>query len=211
MDKIVSMWDVYIAFRKAQASFNNRGYRLPKDFDTFIEHPKRKKMKECLETASKFFCTKWSTIDIDRYMKYGFELFGKNFTYIKFFNRKVLDLYIEKDKNLKRAYKVSKKDFLRSAKFVKGYFLKNGYSKEVPILVQYCRMKEEGLRKPVFHYLKGYIDNYFMVWLINKGYLKLSDQERALMPYVTSNFYNYVNDIDNIKNFITKVEGVLKW
>jgi len=175
--------DVYIAFRKAQANASNRGYRIPKDFDKHLETKMSEKNREALILSTKYFNTKWTNINIDRFFECGFEIF-KGFTYLQFFNQKVLNLYKVKDKNHKREMEVDKKELLKSFKWVKSWMAKN----EINNLSNYCKLSEGNRTVIIDHYLKNKVDKYFLVTMIQKRYLRLTDADRALVPYITEQY-----------------------
>ena len=108
MNQIV---DIYRQFRRAQAHKNNRGYRMPKDFDKHFSTKMSEKNREALTLATKFFNTKWHNIDPYRFFECGFELF-KTFSYTQFFDPRVINLYVTRDKNHKRELKVSKQEMI---------------------------------------------------------------------------------------------------
>jgi hypothetical protein len=186
--------DIYIAFRKAQADASNRGYRIPKNFEKHMETKMSAKNREALLLSTKYFNTKWNNINIDRFFECGFEIF-KSFSYMQFFNQKVLNLYKVKDKNLKREMDVNKKDLLKSFKWVKHWISKN----EVLDLRGYCRLRDGSRSQVVEHYLHNHIDKYFVVQMIDKGYLKLTDEDRALVPYIVEQYRECLFKLEELK------------
>ena len=107
-DKIEQIQETYYLFRKAQADFNNRGFRMPKDFEAHFKKKLSLVNQKKLVKATNWFNTKWSNIDPYIYFTCGFELYKKRFSYIKFFEEKILLLYIQRDKNEKRQIRVNK-------------------------------------------------------------------------------------------------------
>uniref|UniRef100_A0A6M3ILC7 Uncharacterized protein n=1 Tax=viral metagenome TaxID=1070528 RepID=A0A6M3ILC7_9ZZZZ len=198
---MITIFDIYVAFRKAQSNYINRPYRLPKDFDLFLEKRLNEKNKKALELITKYFNTKWFNIDIDRYFDYGFELFGKSFTYSRFFNGKLIQYYIDKDKNLKRDIDSNNKNIIRSIKFVNEW-LKNKQYKTSPLLY-YSLCKDGKTSIPILHYIKDNIDKMFLTFLINSKYLIIEEHEKMQIPYVMENYRLYVSMLDN--KFIHKV------
>lgn len=191
---MISKEDVYIAFRKAQSQYNSRPYRLPKNFDNFYNKKLSEKTRKYIEHLTNNFNTKWRHIDIDRYFRYGFELFGKNFTYIKFLDRKILRFYIERDKALKRAMVLSEKEIIESFQYIRKYIDNLPESRLSPIL-QYCLSKDEGQVSPINHYIKGKVNKYIIIWLCKNSYLKLSDTDRVLVPLIVEKWRDYLDEI----------------
>ncbi len=199
--------DVYTAFRKAQSNFFSRPYKLPKDFEYYCQTKMSPNNRENLEKLARNFSTRWQNIDIDKYMRYGFELFGKTFTYAKFLDRRLLKLYIEKDKNEKREVKIEKRTIIESAKFVKKFIRSVQVEPtDIPPLVQYGRLQIGRLSAAVSHYLTNRIDKYFLVWLIDQGVVRLTDQDRAMIPLIVDNYREYLEKVKRIETFMVRIK-----
>lgn len=193
---------IYIQFRKAQANYNNRGYRIPNDFETHFNTKFTEVNKKALIKITGWFLTKWQNIDPYRYFSCGFELF-KTFTYINFFNDKILLLYVTKDKNEKREIKITKKGLVDSAIFVKKWMNENGCN-----LYEYMRLRDGNQLTAIDHYLKNHIDASFFVFLIRKGMI-LIDQDRSLIPYIHTNYRKITFGLNDLKDFLVKLEEKL--
>jgi len=195
--------DIYTSFRRSQGGFNNRPYRIPKDFNKFLFETMSEKNREYLTYATKNFNTKWRHIDPNRFFDCGFEAFGKNFSYVRFFDRKVLNLYIERDKNLKRAQKISRAAIIDDIKFIKRY-LGKGMIEQVKgsPLINYCCLEENGQLIPIRHYLLNGISRYIIVWMIDRGYLRLKDGDRELLPLILENYREYLDEVKSMDNFV---------
>lgn len=191
---MITTFDVYKSFRQAQSGFLGRPFKLPNDFDTFFAKMVQP-TKDKIILLTTYFNTKWMNVDPDTYFNVGFELFGKNFSYNKFTNEKILLLYIEKDKNKKRSYILTKENFGKSKDFVTAYCSKRSMRQDISIYTQYSRVLENGIKAPIAHYLSNAIDRYFLTWLIMNGYLRLSDDDRVLIPLITENYWTYANEI----------------
>jgi hypothetical protein len=196
--------DIYYYFRKAQANSNNRGFRMPKDFDKHFNTKMSEKNREALTLAVKYFNTKWSRIDPFRFMKCGFELF-KSFSYTKFFDRRVLNLYIQKDKHIKRDAELCKGKMTDSALFVLKYMKEN----KISSLSRYCMMKTGAISYPVKHYIDNSIDKFFVVWLVTLGLLDIDDDNRALVPYIVEQYRDILSDLDNISGYLSKLKKLI--
>ena len=132
-------WDVYVCFRHAQSIAKEKGYRLPRDWETFRETRMSVKNREFLIKTVDAFNTKWHNVNLNDYMATGFDLW-KNFTYHQFLDTKVIELYKRKAKVKMRKLHIDKETVLESLKFVKNYMSDkenlNGYSK----LETYCKL-----------------------------------------------------------------------
>lgn len=201
-----SDWDVYVAFRAAQGNAKSRPYRLPKDWESFKTNRMNPHNVEFLREAAGYFNTKWRNVDIDRFMMYGFELW-KNFSYSQFFKTKLINYYIQKDKQIKRKIRIDKQEVIKSLKFIKNFMVDkpviNGYNK----LQTYCKMKEGQKSVLTSHYMKGKIDNLTIIYLIHKKYYLPTDYERKnVFMNVINRYRDFINEMENIKSFIIKAE-----
>jgi hypothetical protein len=157
--------------------------------------------RENLIKISNFFLTKWSNIDQYTYFYCGFKLFNKRFSYIKFFDERVLNYYIVNDKNKKREVTNIKNSLIKSAKYVK---------KNNKTLYEYLQKedKENGRKIAVTDYIKGYIDTPFFVWLLKHG-LVLADTDRCYLPYADEfgETYRKISfELNTIWDFMKKLE-----
>jgi len=203
----IDKYDVYIAFRRAQAKALNRPFRIPKDLNKHFETKITLSNHNNIENLSKAFNTRWQNIDIDRYLDYGFQLFGSNFSYNMFFNPKLIMFYIEKDKNLKRETGQIKVNIVNSAKFVKKWMKEKNLRKDLSLITQYCMITVDGIKAPIKHFVLGKVDKYFIVWLIDKKLLTLSDTEEGLIPLICENYRIYLDDIRKIDKFLKELSG----
>lgn len=188
--------DIYVKFRKAQSFYNNRPYRIPKDVSTFLEKNLSEKNMENIKNLTNALNTRWQNIDIDRYLEYGFELFGKNFSYTKFFDSRLIEFYIMKDRNMKRDTQLVKDTLDKSIRYVKSVTREKD-DKEA--FIKYANLKQGFESVAVADYIKGYIDRYFLTWLVYKGYLSLTDDDRDRLPLIVENYRNYVYELRKAK------------
>lgn len=191
---------IYLQFRKAQADYNNRGYRMPKNFEEHFNNKFKEPNKKALIKITGWFLTKWSGIDPYKYFLCGFELYKKNFTYTKFFKEKILLLYKTRDKNEKREINNTKKALVDSAVFLKKWLKDCEYTFE-----EYLHARDGNQLIAVDHYLKNNIDATFFVFILRKGII-LTDNDRSQIPYVQKNYRKIVNYLDEIKDFTKKLE-----
>jgi hypothetical protein len=180
--------DIYTIFRREQGKYLNRGYRLPKDWDSYLEKMK-KPDKEALNMAVTFFNTKWKDIDIERYFQSGFFVFKHKFTYTKFFDNRIIKDYVAKDKAKKMDLSNIKKDFEKSIRFV----IQSGW--KIP---EYVNMNEGELSLPVIHYIQGKTHGSFLAYLIMRGMLKLNETERSRCPNFEPKYREYLIKLSEI-------------
>lgn len=203
-------YEIYCIFRKCQSKFLSRPYRLPKDWNKHLNKTMTKANKEFLEKAVRSFNTIWQNIDPERMFDYGFELFGKSFTYGKIFDRKLIEYYKQKDKILKRETISLKKSIVDSAKFIKKFLKDNNIKTEkISAVFQYCNMKEGNVTFPLLHYIRGNINREVIIWFVKKGYLRISEEEKALIPYVFVDYRKTLADLEAIEDFMIKFERTL--
>ena len=203
-DKIDQIQEVYFNFRKAQADFNNRGFRMPKNFEDHFKKKLSAINQKKLVKITNWYNTKWSNIDPYTYFTCGFELYKKRFSYIKFFEEKILLLYIQKDKNEKRNIRVTKEKLIASAKFIKKYMRDNNISS----LQEYMDTNDGNQKLAVSHYLKNEIDSSFFVFLLKKG-MKLTDIDRSFIPYISKHYRTINIMLVDIKPFLDKIEELI--
>jgi hypothetical protein len=193
--------ETYYQFRKAQADYNNRGFRIPKDFESHFKKKLSQINQKKLVKATNWFNTKWNNIDPYVYFTCGFELYKKRFSYIKFFEEKIHLLYIQRDKNEKRQIRVKKEKLIASAKFVKSYMRDN----DILTLQEYIDTNDGNQKLAVTHYLKNEIDASFFVFLLKKG-MKLTDIDRSFIPYVSKHYRTINIMLVDIKSFLDKID-----
>ena len=144
--------DVYIAYRKA----SGKPYRRPKDFAMFLGKMKENERK-CLQDATLYFNTKWHNIDLDLYMECGWGIFTY-FHYSKFFDQRIIKLYITKDKIRKSFEAQSKEKIIESAKFVIRFMKEN----ELTSLYEYGRKYDQNIPVAISHHINNKIDAVFL-------------------------------------------------
>ena len=192
--------DLYYNFRKAQSESKGRGFRMPKDFDAHLEKKFSDKNREALLLATQYFNTKWTNVNPYRYMQCGFEMF-KTFSYLKFFDPRIMRLYVQKDKNAKREMDVNKKAIVESVKFIKRFMKENN----IHMTRDYLQLQNGHKKVVIDHYSHGNIDKYLLVWLVKSGRLVLTDDDRACMTYITHQYRDIGEKLQEINGFMRKV------
>jgi hypothetical protein len=186
--------NVYISYQQARARFLNRPYKIPTKWDTVWERMSEVN-SENIRLITIAFNTRWQNIVMDKYFDYGFELFGKRFTYTKFFDKRLMNMYIEKDKQVKRLTENIKKSMEESFSFIEGWMKAREYRKDLSLHSQYGRILIEGMRAPIKHYIMNEIDKHTLTWLIYNKYVILEDYEKGLIPLVISNYRKFVREL----------------
>jgi len=198
---MIEIQDTYLSFRGAQSRYLGRGFRIPKNWDSVWSKMTKENVKQ-LELITIAFNTRWQNIDMDRYFDYGFELHGKAFSYSKFYDRRILLSYIEKDKQLKRTNGNVLECYNNSIYYIKEWMDKHEFRSDLNIYSQYCRMNEDGMKAPIKHFLLNRIDKHTLAFLISQKFLILEDYERALIPLVMKNYWTLSEEINRVVNNI---------
>lgn len=199
--------DVYFAFRKAQANANGRGFRMPKDFDAWLA--KQTPMnREWLQRATIAFNTRFYNINIDMYMACGFEIW-KSFTYKNLLHERVIQLYINKDKTKKRKLEVTQREIETTFNNIEDYLQdkprRPGYNQ----LQNFCKFREGEVRICINMYVQGKVDVMTLAYCVYRGYIKLTDDERALSPYLVQMYRDILDSLEDVKPFIVQKENEL--
>lgn len=204
MKEMYNINDIYIKFRQAQSRALSRPYRIPKDISNHIKKMPEKHYKN-LESLTKHFQMAYHNVEPDKYFDCGFQLYSRKFTYNKFFDDKIMKLYITKDKNAKRDVELSKKDIIESLKFVVK-FIGDRRNKNISLLMQYCTMYVDNTLAPIKHYNQLKINKYFFVWLLRDNFLKLEDDIMIDVPIIVDNYRNLCYDLATIDGFLIDVK-----
>lgn len=205
---MITDYDVYVAFRKAQGNANGRGFRLPKNWEEFRHRKMSEVNRTQLDKAALYFNTTYSNIDIDMYMACGFEIW-KGFTYAKFLHQKVIDLYIHKDKVKKRSLEVTHREvettFNNIHDWLQGQPERPGYTQ----LQNFCKFRAGEVRIIINMYVQGKIDVMTLAYCVNRNYINLTDDERALSPYLVQRYRDLLEYLEDVKPFIQQKEREL--
>lgn len=199
-------WDIYCLYRKVQSRVKERGYRLPKDWDSHFNNKLKDNQRENLQKLTDFFNTKWQNIDPERYFEAGFQIY-KNFTYHQFFDKKVIEMYKRLDKLQKRDIEASKKSIIDNVKYVLTQIEDDDKLQMWGPLKCYSRIKDsEYISKPINDYIDNKISTVFLTWLIYERMFVISDVERAMIPYVTENYREIIAQLREMNQFLTKLK-----
>jgi hypothetical protein len=162
--------DVYISFKKCQAKFFNKFYRIPKHPLEKIDALK-KDYQLYLKTVLEILEEK--RLDPNIYFTSGFEIFGPKFSYQFFLNEKIMQVYEEKKKSHTKHNENVVKSFKKSYEYVKEY--SKNRNVRLSFFLDYCHTIIDGIPVPTYQYNCGNICKYFITWLVYKGWLSHSD------------------------------------
>ena len=151
------------------------------------------------------FITRWQRVDPAMYFDCGFEIYKLNFYYGNFLAPIILKLYINKDKHQKRDISFNKKNIFESAKYIKHFMRLNN----ITSFVVYCHTIVDNIHLPVKHYLDNKIDGFFLTWLMYSKAVMLSEDEKALIPYVLQNYRENIVKLTDLNSFLKKVREKL--
>jgi hypothetical protein len=152
-----------------------------------------------LRQLAYWFSTKWQDVDMERYFECGFDLFGNRLNHMNFADHRIIKLYIQKDKNIKRKAKFTKESLVNSAKFVKQYMRENNLN-----FLAY-RMARDTRLLAVDHYLQNHIDHNFLTWLIAFNLVTLYDEDIAVIPYINENYRETLTELENVRPFLNEL------
>jgi hypothetical protein len=197
--------EIYRVFRQEQSKYLDRPYRMPKKWDDFFTKLPVER-KDPLITITKFFNTKWSNIDPNLYFKTAFKVFGSGFSYHRFFNRKIIEMYANEDRAIKRETEDVGSDLRKSIEFIKEY-IPNG---QVSKLFRYVNMFDGERARALSDYLANRIGKYFLVYLIKEGYVKLPSEQRGQLVYIDKQYTKYLNILNTFLQKTGSMESLLE-
>ncbi len=182
---MMSIENVYIKFNEARASKLNKKFKKPKNWESKLLPDQI----QIFAQISGYFLTKWSNINVKRYMECGFELY-KRFTYKDILRPDIIKHYIETDKIKKRRINTSLKKIDSSFRYIEKS------------LKHYCNL-HEGARSVIINdYLKNKIDTMILVYCIYYKYLIISKDEKELLYNIYGKYDEIVNKMFNIEYYI---------
>lgn len=193
--------DIYISFRTIQCDILNRKFNVPKNWDDFFNNKLKPEQREVLRKMVRYLATTWSNVDVDKYFKYGFELW-KTFSYHQFFNTQLINYYIQKEKNKKIKNDNTKKALIESAKFVRKFIIDN----KLLNLEEYCNIKNGFQSLAVKHYVEGNLSQHFIGYLI---YIKYVDINEEKLNDIYEKWDVIRNEIISILDFLNEINRKL--
>lgn len=172
-------YDVYVKFKKMESLYKNKGFKIPNDLGKLSQEKINK-----LEKVSNYFSTIWQNIDIDEYLKIGFEKW-KSFNIDKIDDERIFRKYVSNDKKIKNNFEnISTNDIQKSIDHIKSYYGN---------VVAYCT-DSKIIRNPINDFVQNKIDPITLSFLVEKRYISLREEEKLII----SQFMNNYNDIKRI-------------
>lgn len=171
---------IFNTFVKVRAGLHNKGFRYIKDWEIHWNSKINNTLKKQLTRISKYFLTVWSNIDLEDFIKCGFEVF-KGFYFHQFFDKKIMSLYITKDKIKKRNQENIKKEIVKSVCYIKKYMKGKKYDH---LIIDYCKLKKGFSYILIEDYLKNKITLSFLCWIIAEGFFKMKEDLFEKLPYI---------------------------
>ena len=87
-------------------------------------------------------------------------------------------------------------DLEKSKNFVLDYIKKNN----IKSLKAYGQLKEGEVSLPVQHYVHNFLDKFFLVKLISKGIVTLTDSDRVQIPYIIDQYREIQEEMNGENN-----------
>jgi hypothetical protein len=85
---------------------------------------------------------------------------------------------------------------------------------EISTLRGLCsKINGEGNHAIINLYIKDKIDKFTVCWLIMRGYLKLNDNDMAVIPYISEQYRNVTDVLKEINGFVEDLfvkKGLIK-
>ncbi|MFW5848086.1 MAG: hypothetical protein ACOCVF_04150 [bacterium] len=181
--------DIYVKFKEIEGIHKN----IPSSYSGMDRLSKDNRNK--LQKMADHFNTIWQNIDIDNYLKVGFDMW-KSFNINKIDDPRIIQKYKRLDKKRKINFDdISDEDILKSINYIK-----QNYND----VMDYCN-DDNFIRLPVSDYVAGKIDAIILMFLIEKKYLSHLQEEEKMMV-----FY-FIDNYENIKyKMYEKYEFILK-
>lgn len=181
---MISIYDVYKYYKRAEVMYKNKPYKEPKNIEKSLNRLSDEN-KEIIQTLSDYFNTKWYSINPELYFLSGFRLW-KSFSWSMALRREVIKKYISSDKTYKRKPYTAHE----STEYIK---------RKYGDIKTYCELKDGKISQPVVDYMRSTISGLLLYYLIDKGYLKLTEQDSLYIMYI---------DDDKYKELSQSIKGV---
>jgi hypothetical protein len=191
---MVTSYQVYIAYRMAKPS--KKEPRIP----TEENYRNRLSVKTLwnIDRCAGYFNTIYSNIDLDVYMKIGFDTY-KTFSYKQILESKILDAYKLYDKRKKRLVKSSKDFIFDSFKHI-----------DVPLL-NYCRLMDQKQKLILSDYNKGYIDSVIVVYCMHHKLVTFNDIEEQYLYNIVNQYNEWVKLMFTFEEYIEELDTERKF
>ncbi|MFW6002321.1 MAG: hypothetical protein ACOCQD_03190 [archaeon] len=182
--------DIYVKFKEIEGIHKSIPSVSYSGMNRLSEENRNK-----LQKMADYFNTIWQNIDIDNYLKIGFDMW-KSFNINKIDDPRIIQKYKRLDKKRKINFEdISNDDIIKSINYIK-----KNYSDPM----NYCN-DSNFIRTPVNDYVTGKIDAIMLMFLIEKKYLSSLQEEEKMMVYY------FVDNYESIKyKMYEKYEFILK-
>jgi len=201
--------NIYKAYRQVKAQQNNKGIRLPKDWESYFKNNLNKPTQDNIQELTDMFNTRLCHINLYEYMAAGFDIL-KGFTYKHFMDDRVMDRYIHNDKMKKRYWSFDKPPgIIKSLLYIYG--CTDSYTTSIDAtLKQYCKKTNihDAIHDAIHDYISNKITTSFMVWIIKDRYITPSELEWSMMPFISGNKKSIFNDINKNHEWLKKLKGM---
>lgn len=182
---MISIENVYIKFNEARVSRQNKKFHLPKNWESKLSDDQI----DIFTKISGYFLTKWSNIDIGRYMECGFELY-KRFTYKDILRPDIIKHYIETDKISKRRVKISFKRIDNSFRYIEKD------------LRSFCVLHNGAKSVIIEYYLTNKIDTLVLVYCLYHKYLIPTQDEKEMLYNIYSRYSELIKKMFEVEDYI---------
>lgn len=173
-------YDIYVKFKQMESLCKNKNVNIPKNLDRLSQEKINK-----LAKVADYFNTIWQNIDVESYLKIGFEKW-KSFDIDKLDDKRIFRKYISNDKKIKNNFEeISTTDINKSIIHIQS---------NAGNAMEYCN-DNKIIRDPINDFVQNKIDPITLMFLIEKRYLYPVREEEKL---IISQFLNNYQDIKHV-------------
>ncbi len=195
---MLTISDVYISFKRAEALVKGKTFKEPSNFSG-IWNKMSVENREIVTTLSNHFNTKWSSIDPEGYFLAGFKLW-KSFKWDMALRKDIIQKYIQIDKTKKRNIS----DTLDNIENDIHYIISSFKS-----INNYCEHIQGNVSLPIMDYVKRKITGTTLFLLNKKGYIQFTEHDRIYILYLLERkeqYEDHINQLGDIQweNMINK-------
>lgn len=178
-------YDIYVKFKHMESLHKNKSINIPNDLSRLSQEKINK-----LAKVADYFNTIWQNINVESYLKIGFEKW-KSFDIDKLDDKRILRKYISDDKKIKNNFEeTSTTDISKSIEYIQN---------NAGNAMEYCN-DGKIIRDPINDFVQNKIDSITLMFLMEKRYLYPVHEEEKL---IISQFLNNYSDIKRVmyKNY----------
>ncbi len=186
---MVTSYDIVVSYKQHKPS--KKPIRIPSE-ETYRNRLGVKSLY-IIDRTSGYFNTIYSNLNLDLYIKCGFELF-KTFNYTMLLHPKILERYKKNDKTLKRLVKTSNNRIFDSFTDI-----------NLP-LRNYCK-KYVGKQKLIITaYLQNEIDSIIVVYCIHNKLVTFNDIEEDYLYNIFNQYDDWVRLMFRFEDYIEELD-----